>query len=58
MIRQGVMEPEVKEVLRADEYITRDYAAPTDQAANLFVAYFKSQRSGQTPHSPKNCLPG
>ena len=58
MIRQGVMEPEVKEVLRADEYITRDYAASTDQAANLFVAYFKSQRTGQTPHSPKNCLPG
>ena len=26
--------------------------------ANLFVAFFKSQRTGQTPHSPKNCLPG
>jgi EpsI family protein len=25
---------------------------------NLFVAYFRSQRTGQTPHSPKNCLPG
>jgi len=58
MIRQVVMEPEVKDALRADDYITRDYAASTDQAANLFVAYFKSQRTGQTPHSPKNCLPG
>jgi EpsI family protein len=26
--------------------------------ANLFVAFFNSQRAGQTPHSPKNCLPG
>jgi len=22
------------------------------------VAYFKTQRTGQAPHSPKNCLPG
>lgn len=58
MIEQGVMEPEVKEVLRADDYVTRDYAASPEKVANLFVAFFKSQRAGQTPHSPKNCLPG
>lgn len=28
------------------------------RVADLFVAYFNSQRAGQTPHSPKNCLPG
>jgi len=58
MIQQGVMEPEVTEVLRADDYVTRDYAASPTKVANLFVAFFKSQRAGQTPHSPKNCLPG
>jgi EpsI family protein len=58
MVFEGVMEQEVKEVLRADDYITRDYAAPGEKSANLFVAFFKSQRAGQTPHSPKNCLPG
>ena len=26
--------------------------------ASLFVAYFRSQRTGVAPHSPKNCLPG
>ena len=26
--------------------------------ATLFVAYFQTQRTGKTPHSPKNCLPG
>ncbi len=57
-VRQGLMEPEIKEVLRADDYITRDYAIAPDRFANLFVAFFKSQRAGQTPHSPKNCLPG
>jgi len=57
MVHQGVMEPEVKEVLRADDYVTRDYALTPEKSANLFVAFFRSQRAGQTPHSPKNCLP-
>jgi len=58
MIQQGVMEQDVKDVLRADDYITREYAESPEKVANLFVAFFKSQRAGQTPHSPKNCLPG
>jgi EpsI family protein len=58
MIQQGVMEPEIKDVLRADDYVTRDYAESPRQVANLFVAFFKTQRTGQVPHSPKNCLPG
>ena len=58
MVEQGVMEPEVKNVLRADDYITRSYAESPTRWAHLFVAYFNSQRAGQTPHSPKNCLPG
>ncbi len=59
MVQQGVMEQEVKDILRADDYITRFYAdAGSRKYANLFVAFFKSQRAGQTPHSPKNCLPG
>jgi EpsI family protein len=58
MVREGVMEQEEKDVLRADDYLTRQYAASSGKSANLFVAYFQSQRAGQTPHSPKNCLPG
>jgi EpsI family protein len=58
IVREGVMEQEIKDVLRADDYVTRTYAASTEKSANLFVAFFKSQRAGQTPHSPKNCLPG
>jgi len=58
MTQQGVMEQEIKDVLRADDYVTREYAESPTKVANLFVAFFKSQRAGQTPHSPKNCLPG
>jgi EpsI family protein len=30
----------------------------TGRVATLFIAYFETQRTGKTPHSPKNCLPG
>jgi EpsI family protein len=57
--QEGVVEKEVMDVLRADDVLSRTYAdTAAPRAANLFVAYFKSQRTGQTPHSPKNCLPG
>ncbi|MBI1899217.1 MAG: EpsI family protein [Acidobacteria bacterium] len=59
MVQEGVVEKEVQDVLRADEVLTRSYASPgTPVAANLFVAFFKSQRTGVAPHSPKNCMPG
>ncbi|HME09999.1 MAG TPA: EpsI family protein, partial [Bryobacteraceae bacterium] len=59
LLQNGVIEDEVKEVLRADDYLTRVYGdTQSKQVASLFVAYFRSQRAGQTPHSPKNCLPG
>ena len=57
MIQQGVIEKEIADILRADDYITRSYGNGRKQA-NLFAAFFKSQRTGQSPHSPKNCLPG
>ena len=52
------MEPEVRDVLKADDLMTRWYVDPALGGADLFVAYFKTQRTGQSPHSPKNCLPG
>ena len=59
MVREGVMEKETLDVLRADDTLTRLYTRPASgAAASLFVAYFKTQRTGQAPHSPKNCLPG
>lgn len=58
MVREIPMEKEVLAVLQADDTMTRIYAKPDGENASLFVAYFRSQRSGVAPHSPKNCLPG
>ena len=46
-------------VLRADDYLARDFQRASDgAAANFYVGYYASQRNGATYHSPLNCLPG
>jgi EpsI family protein len=49
---------DVLEVLGPGEFIVRDYSAPNNLDTNLYIAYFPSQRAGDTIHSPQNCLPG
>ncbi len=59
MIKEGYVDAETQAVLKADDTLTRTYASPQFQLQpNLFVAFFKTQRTGKAPHSPKNCLPG
>jgi EpsI family protein len=50
---------DVLDVLGPGDFLLRDYQHPNISSdVTLFVAYFPSQRSGDTIHSPKNCLPG
>ncbi|HLG95796.1 MAG TPA: EpsI family protein [Bryobacteraceae bacterium] len=58
MLREHALDDELRNSLRADDYLERDYADARGQTVNLFIAYFGSQKAGQSPHSPKNCLPG
>jgi EpsI family protein len=54
-----ILDPSVKRVLAADNYLLRDYHNDvTGTEVGLFVVYYGSQRSGDALHSPKNCLPG
>jgi EpsI family protein len=53
------LEKGVEDVLKADDSLNRVYIdAARSASASLFIAFFKTQRYGQSPHSPKNCLPG
>jgi EpsI family protein len=54
---EGVIDNDTRDILKADDLLNRFYVSG-HQGANLFVAAFRSQRNGKTPHSPKNCLPG
>ena len=51
---------EILDILGAGDFLLRVYRepAPSQSYVDLFVAYFPSQRSGDSIHSPKNCLPG
>ncbi len=53
------VDAETLAVLKADDTLDRVYIDPAaNVGVNLFIAAFRSQRNGKTPHSPKNCLPG
>lgn len=52
------LDDETLKILRASDYLLRDFRTPDGQVANLYVGYYASQRSGATYHSPLNCLPG
>lgn len=59
MGRDIPLTPDVLEVLGPGEFLLRDYLSSTGASpVNLFIAYFSSQRTGDTIHSPKNCMPG
>jgi len=49
---------QTESVLRADDYLLRNYQSQDGRIASFYVGYYKSQRSGATYHSPLNCLPG
>jgi exosortase D (VPLPA-CTERM-specific) len=44
--------------LRFDDYVLADYRFGDGQSVNLYAAYYRSQRKGQSAHSPQSCLPG
>ena len=58
-VRSVPLDQETRDLLKADDILDRVYLDSTrTREIVLFVAYFKTQRYGQSPHSPKNCLPG
>ncbi len=57
--QDSTIPPEVLRILGPGEFLSRVYRRLPDEApVDLFLAYFPSQRTGDTIHSPRNCLPG
>lgn len=48
---------DIVRAIGADDYINRRYFGGT-ASLELYIGYYKDQRSGDKIHSPKNCLPG
>jgi EpsI family protein len=57
----GIEQPFEERVMQAvgvSDYTNRIYSSQQAGPAQLYVGYYASQRTGDTIHSPKNCLPG
>jgi len=58
---QGQSDPLDERIVTAlgvSDYVNRAYMDAEKQRVDLYVGYYQSQRTGETIHSPKNCLPG
>jgi exosortase D (VPLPA-CTERM-specific) len=40
------------------DYVMMDYRNGSGEPVNFYVAYYQSQRKGESIHSPETCLPG
>ena len=53
-----VMSPDIIRTLDLSDYAMIDYRNPEGKTINFYVAYYESQRKGESIHSPATCLPG
>jgi len=58
MIADWPLDQETIAELGVTDYLQRGYFSPSDGQLGLYIGYFRSQRTGSSIHSPKNCLPG
>ena len=46
------------EALKFNDYILANYITANQRPINFYVAYYASQRKGESAHSPRSCMPG
>ncbi len=56
--KNGRIEDLTLRALKLTDYVIVDYANNDDKLVNFYVAYYQSQRKGESAHSPKSCIPG
>lgn len=52
------LSPAIVTALNVTDHTNRAYFDPAGVPVQLYIGYYASQRTGDTIHSPKNCLPG
>jgi EpsI family protein len=55
---ETALDQETLKVVGVTDYANRLYLSPSQLPVQLYIGYYASQRTGDTIHSPKNCLPG
>jgi exosortase D (VPLPA-CTERM-specific) len=54
----AMLDVDTEKGLALDDYILSNYSRSDGNPVNFYVAYYASQRTGLSPHSPSVCLPG
>jgi EpsI family protein len=49
---------EIVQAVGVSDYANRLYSGKGQAPVQLYVGYYETQKSGDTMHSPKNCIPG
>lgn len=52
------LEERIVQAVGVSDYANRIFYSQIEPPVQLYVGYYASQRTGDTIHSPKNCLPG
>jgi exosortase D (VPLPA-CTERM-specific) len=52
------LEPIYVQALKFDDYVLATFRGPGPRPVNVYVAWYDSQQSGRSVHSPSTCLPG
>ncbi len=52
------MEAMYIDALKFTDYVMANYVKGAENGVNMYIAYYESQRKGESVHSPKGCLPG
>lgn len=57
--QEEALAPEVLSTLKLDDYLNVNYVRAADnEVANVYAAFYASQRKGASAHSPRSCIPG
>ena len=56
--RPSLLDVETERGLGLSDYLLSDYSGADGKSVNFYVAYYASQRKGESPHSPIVCIPG
>lgn len=55
---EAPLEERIVKAVSVTDYTNRRYFSSDAPEVDLYIGYYASQRTGDTIHSPKNCLPG
>jgi exosortase D (VPLPA-CTERM-specific) len=56
--RRSALDQIYLDALKLDDYVIADYMRGGREVVNFYVAWYDSQRAGNSAHSPRSCLPG